>query len=113
MRTLRLLNLHCNKTDDDNNSPKLNETFLSVENGRFHVFGPESMKNGGYWNVNVDIQFNKKAIIGFYDEDLLRNLSTTKPSRRYIVEENEIHDRLKKVTFATNNANYILSYEII
>ena len=31
MRTLRLLNLHCNKTDDDINTPKLNETFLTVE----------------------------------------------------------------------------------
>ena len=33
MRTLRLLNLHCNRTDDNHNSPKLNETFLTLENG--------------------------------------------------------------------------------
>ena len=113
MRTLRLLNLHCNKTDDDINTTKLNETFLSVENGRFHVFGPESMMNGSDWNVNAEIQFNEKAIISFFDKDFVRNLSTTKHFWNHIVEENEIHNGLKKVSFATNNANYILSYEII
>ena len=47
MRTLRLLNLHCNKTDnDDVDNTKLNKTFLTVDNGRFHILGPESMMNG-------------------------------------------------------------------
>jgi hypothetical protein len=47
MKTLRLLNLHCNRTDDnDDNSHKLNETLLTVENGIFHVFGPKFMMNG-------------------------------------------------------------------
>ena len=40
MKTIRLLNLHCNRTDDDNNNHKLNDTFLTVENGLFHIFGP-------------------------------------------------------------------------
>ena len=114
MRTLRLLNLHYSKTgDDDNNSHKLNETFLTVENGLFHVFGPKLMMNGSDWKVNTDIQFNKQAKISFFDEDLLRNLSTTKHFRNHIVEENKIHDVPKKVSFDTNNANYVLSYEII
>jgi hypothetical protein len=34
MRILRLLNLHCNRTDNDNNT-KSDETFLTVDNGRF------------------------------------------------------------------------------
>jgi hypothetical protein len=35
-------------------------------------FGPESMINGsGVWNVNTDIQFNEKAIITIYDDDLI------------------------------------------
>ena len=46
MRTLRLLNLHCNKTDDDFNNIRLDDTFLTVDKGRFRVFGPESMMNG-------------------------------------------------------------------
>jgi hypothetical protein len=77
MRTLRLLNLHCSKTNnnDDINNTKIYETILSVENGRFQEFGPESMANGNDWNVNADIQFNEKAIITLYDDDLIRNLS--------------------------------------
>ena len=39
MRTLKLLNLHCNKTDDDNT--QVDETFLTVDNGKFQGFGPE------------------------------------------------------------------------
>jgi hypothetical protein len=114
MRTLRLLNLHCNKTDnDDVDNIKLNKTFLTVDNGSYHIFGPESMMNGSDWKVNTDIQFNEQAIINFYDEDLIRNLSTIKHFRNYIVEENEIHDGPKKASFATNNANYVLTYEII
>jgi hypothetical protein len=115
MKTLRLLNLHCNKTDnhksDDN--AKSDEAFLTVDNGRFQGFGPESMMNGSDWNVNTDIQFNEQAVISFYDEDLVRNLSTIKHSKSHIVEENEIHDGLKKVSFVTSNANYVLSYKII
>ena len=71
------------------------------------------MMNGSDWKVNEDIQFNKQAIISFFDEELLRNLSTTKYFRNHIIEENKIHNGLKKVIFATSNANYVLSYEII
>jgi hypothetical protein len=114
MRTLRLLNLHCSKTDDGNDdNTKLNETFLTVENGRFHVFGPESMMDGSIWNIQTDIKFKEKAIIGFFDGDAIRNLSNTKHFRRHIVEENEIHDGPKKVSFATNSINCVLTYEII
>ena len=115
MRTLRLLNLYCNKTNDndDVDNTKLNKTFLTVDNCSFHIFGPESMMNGSDWKVNADIQFNKQAKISFFDEDLLKNLSTTKHFRNHIVEENEIHDVPKKVSFDTNNANYVLSYEIV
>jgi len=96
MRTLRLLNLHCNRTNDDDNSLKLNKTFLTVDNGRFHIFGPESLMNGSDWKVNADVQFNKQAKISFFDEDLVKNLSTTKHFRNYIVEENEINNWPKK-----------------
>ena len=58
MRTLRLLNLHCNRTD--NNNTQSNEIFLSVENGTFHIFGPKSMINGNNWNINADIESMNK-----------------------------------------------------
>ena len=91
MKTLRLLNLHCNRTDDnDDNSHKLKETFLTVENGLFHIFGPKLMMNGSDWNVNADVQFNEQAKISFFDGDLVRNLSTTESFRNYIVKENNI-----------------------
>jgi hypothetical protein len=69
--------------------------------------------NGSDWNINAEIQFNEKAIISFYDDDLICNLSTITHSRNHIVEENEVNDGSKKVGFATNNANYVLTYEII
>ena len=84
MRTLRLLNLHCNNTHDENNSSKLDKTFLTVDNGRFYVFGPESLMYGSDWKINTDVQFNKQAQISFFDEDLVKNLSTTKHFRNYI-----------------------------
>ena len=113
MKTIRLLNLHCRKTDEDINNTKLNKTFLTVDNGRFHIFGPESLMHGSDWNVNVDVQFHKQAKISFFDEDLVRNLSTTKHFRNHLVEENEVLKGPKKVSFASNNANYVLTYEIV
>ena len=67
MRTLRLLNLHCNKIID---TSKPEETFLTVEGIRFQGFGPESMTNENEWNINTDIQFHEQAIIRLYDENL-------------------------------------------
>jgi hypothetical protein len=117
MRTLRLLNLHCSKADDidnNNNNSKVNETILTVDNGKFQGFGPESMVNGSDWNVNADIQFNEKAVISFYDEDLILHLSNNiKYIRTHIVEENEVIEGQKKVNFTSDNANYVLTYEII
>ena len=115
MRTLRLLNLHCSKTDniDDNNNTKVNETILTVDNGKFQGFGPESMVKGSDCNVNADIQFNEKAIISFYDDDLILHLSKNiKYVRTHIVEENEVIEGQKKVNFTSDNANYVLTYEI-
>ena len=43
MRTLKLLNLHCNKIDDNT---KVDETLLTVDNSNFQGFGPASMRNG-------------------------------------------------------------------
>ena len=72
------------------------------------------MMEGSDWKINAEIQFNERAIISFYDDDLRGNLSsTTTHSRNHIVEENEIHDAPKKVSFAANNTNYVLAYEII
>jgi hypothetical protein len=114
VKTLKLLNLHCNRTDDnDDNSHKLKETFLTVFNGIFHIFGPKLMMNGSGWSVNADIQFNKQAIMSFFDGELVRNLSTAKYFRNYIVKENNVFDGPKKINFATNNANYVLSCEIV
>jgi hypothetical protein len=48
MRTLKLLNLHCNKIDDNT---KVDETLLTVDNGNFQGFGPASMRNGSDWNT--------------------------------------------------------------
>ena len=50
MKTLRLLNLQ--RKDDDTNTKPIKETFLTVENGSFHVYGPQVMINGKDWNVN-------------------------------------------------------------
>jgi hypothetical protein len=111
MRTLKLLNLHCNKTDDNNT--KVDETFLTVDSGKFHGFGPESMKNGSDWNINANIQFNVEAIVSFFDDDLVRKLSNTKHFRTHIVEEKEVLNGPKKVSFNSNNANYVLTYEIV
>jgi hypothetical protein len=111
MRTLKLLNLHCNKIDDNNT--KIDETFLTVDNGNFQGFGPESMKNGSDWNINANIQFNVEAIVSFYDEDLIGKLSNTKYFSSHIVEENEVLKGPKTVSFASNNANYVLTYEIV
>ena len=114
MKTLRLLNLHYNKTNKyDKNSPNLNKGFLIVDNGRFRIFGPESIMNGSERKVNADVHFNKQAKISFFDEDLIRNLSTTKDFRNYIIEENEVHNGPKVISFATNNAKYVLTFEII
>ena len=110
MRTLRLVNLHCNKTDD---TTKLDETLLTVDNGKFHGFGPVAMRNKSDWDINANIQFNEKAIIGLFDEDLIRNLSNTKHFRTHIVVENQVSIGAKKVNFATNTANYDLTFEII
>ena len=112
MKTLRLLNLQ--KIDDNTSTKPIKEAFLTVENSSFHIYGPELMINGKNWNVNSDIKFNEQAIIGLFDEDLIRNLSTTKQFRNYIVEEkNESNGRPNKINFATNTANYVLTYEII
>lgn len=113
MKTLRLLTLQ--RSDDNTNTKPIIETFLTVENGSFHIYGPKSMINGKDCNVNADIQFNKQAILNFFDEDSIRNLSTTKEFINYIVkEENEIYNgRPNKINFATNTANYILTYEIV
>jgi hypothetical protein len=71
------------------------------------------MKDRTDWNVNADVQFNKQAKISFFDEDLIRNLSITKQFRNYIVKEEYKGERPKIINFATKNANYVLTYEII
>ncbi|HEY8522464.1 MAG TPA: hypothetical protein VIL14_01760 [Nitrososphaeraceae archaeon] len=43
MKTLRLVNLHCNKTD--HNNTKVDETIVTVDNDKFPGFGPVSMSN--------------------------------------------------------------------
>ena len=95
MRTLLLLNLHCNKTDDDDT--KVNETFLTVDNGKFQGFRPESMMNGSDWNINANIQIDEKAIINFYDEALILHPSTIKHFRTHVVEEIEVRKGQKKL----------------
>jgi hypothetical protein len=111
VKTLRLLNLQ--RKDDDTSTKPIKETLLAVENGIFHVFGPKSMMNKSEWMINVDVQFNKQAKLSFFDEDLIRNLSTTNNFRNYIIEENEVHNGPKVISFATNNAKYVLTFEII
>ena len=66
------------------------------------------MKNGSDWNINANIQFNVDAIVSFYDEDLIGNYFSS-----HIVEENEVLKGPKTVSFASNNANYVLTYEIV
>jgi hypothetical protein len=112
VKTLRLLNLQ--RKDDDTSTKPIKETLLAVENGSFHVYGSQVMINGKDWNVNSDIKFNEQAIISFFDEDSIRNLSTTKQFINYIVEEKiESNDKLNKIKFATITSDYILTYEIV
>lgn len=111
MRTLRLLNLSYSKNDFNNH--KNLKTFLTVDNGVFHIFGPELMINGSDWKVNADIQFNEQAIVSFFDEELVKNLSTTKYFNNYVVKENSINSGTNKMSFTTDNANYVLTYKII
>jgi hypothetical protein len=114
MRTLRLLNLSYSKIDfNDFNNHKNLKTFLTVDNGVFHIFGPELMINGSDWKVNADIQFDKQAIVSFFDEELVKNLSTTKYFNNYVVNENTVDYGSNKMSFTTNNANYVLTYKII
>jgi hypothetical protein len=114
MKTLRLLTLYCGtpKKSGIKNS-KSNKVFLTVDNGISHIFGPESMICGSEWKVNEDVQFNKQTKISFFDEDLIRSLSTTKSFRNCIVKENGVHKRAQTFDFPGNNANYILSFDII
>jgi hypothetical protein len=44
VKTLRLLNLQ--KIDDNTSTKPIKEAFLTVENGSFHISGPELMING-------------------------------------------------------------------
>ena len=60
-----------------------------------------------------NIQFNEKAIIGFYDDDLILHLSNNiKYISTHIVEENEVIEGQKKVNFTSDNANYIFLINI-
>lgn len=110
MRTLRLLNLHCNKIID---TSKPDETFLTVEGIRFQGFGPESMNNENEWNINSDILFNEQAIIRLYDENLEHKPNFKDHLKSHIVEESYVREGLKTVNFSSNSADYILSYEIV
>ncbi|HZB64855.1 MAG TPA: hypothetical protein VE307_06055 [Nitrososphaeraceae archaeon] len=110
MRTLRLLNLHCNKIID---TSKPDETFLTVEGIRFQGFGPESMNNENEWNINADILFNEQAIIRLYDENLEHKPNFKDHLKSHIVEESYVREGLKTVNFSSNSADYILSYEIV
>ena len=87
MRTLRLLNLHCNKIID---TSKPDETFLTVEGIRFQGFGPESMNNENEWNINADILFNEQAIIRLYDENLEHKPNFKDHLKSHIVEESYV-----------------------
>jgi hypothetical protein len=60
LRTLRVVNLHCNKTD--HNNIKIDETIVTGDNGKFPGFGPVPMSNGSDWNINANIQVNLEAI---------------------------------------------------
>ena len=110
MRTLRLLNLHCNKIID---TSKPDETFLTVEGIRFQGFGPESMNNENEWNINADILFNEQAIIRLYDENLEHKPNFKDHLKSHIVEESYVREGLKTVNFSGNSASYISSYEIV
>ena len=60
LKTLRLVNLHCNKTD--HNNTKVDETIVTVDNDKFPRFGPVSVSNRSDWNINANIQVNLEAI---------------------------------------------------
>ena len=71
------------------------------------------MRNGSDWNINANIQFNVEAIVSFYEAYLIGKSSNTKTLSSHIVEENEALKGPKTVSFASNNANYVLTYEIV
>ena len=57
------------------------------------------------------IQFG--GSVSFFDEDLIRKLSNTAHFKTHIVEENEVSKGLKTVSFSSNNATCVLTYEIV
>jgi hypothetical protein len=72
LKTLRLVNLHCNKTD--HNNTKVDETIVTVDNDKFPGFGPLSMSNRrSDWNINANIQVNLEAIRNFMTFNFITN----------------------------------------
>ena len=72
LKTLRLVNLHCNKTD--HNNTKVDETIVTVDNDKFLGFGPVSMSNRrSDWNINANIQVNLEAIRNFMTFNFITN----------------------------------------
>ena len=66
LKTLRLVNLHCNKTDHNNR--KVDEIIVTVDNDKFPGFGLVSMSNRrSDWNINANIQVNLEGYKKFYD----------------------------------------------
>lgn len=72
LKTLRLVNLHYNKTD--HNNTKVDETIVTVDNDKFPGFGPVSMSNRrSDWNINANIQVNLEAIRNFMTFNFITN----------------------------------------
>jgi hypothetical protein len=72
LKTLRLVNLYCNKTD--HNNTKVDETIVTVDNDKFPGFGLVSMSNRrSDWNINANIQVNLEAIRNFMTFNFITN----------------------------------------
>ena len=70
--------------------------------------------NESDWKIKSDIKVNEQSVISSYYGDSIHNLSNnSKNIRNHVVKENEAHQETKNIGFTLNNANYILTYEII
>jgi hypothetical protein len=108
MPTLRLINLHCNQTEDDTGG---DETFIIVKAKDFHKFGVNPMNNGDDWSLNEQVPFSRRAIIEVWDEDLGHW-----PDQHDLLGSKTVNadDIGEGQAFFTNySADYTLSYEVI
>lgn len=110
MPTLKLLTLHCNRTEDDFGP---DETVVTVSGSRYHKFGPRSMNNGHDWDVNAEIPFRTRARVEVWDEDLGRWPDYHDKLGTHMVNASQAGEGQKEARFNAYGSDYVLTYEVL